>query len=62
MSNDLPADHNARRMNYQHSVTGGVTQPVATGSIAPATSWNAIGHSPIRGLNSPSQLSHTFGK
>ena len=66
MSNDLPADHSARRMNYQNATTGGLTASHPTTSafwnaIQPSTLFNAIGHAVTRGPNSPSQLTHTFG-
>jgi hypothetical protein len=67
MSNDLPADHSARRMNYQHAATGGLMPGSSPGTgslwnaIKPSTLFNAIGHAVTRGPNSPSQLTHTFG-
>lgn len=67
IAHELPIDHNVNRTNWMIGNPGGLTTGHATPTptwwkIQPLSSFNPIGHSPIRGPNSPSQLTHTFGK
>jgi hypothetical protein len=65
MSNELPADYHADRMNYQHSTQGGAighaTPSPLWNAIKPTTWFTAIGHAVTKGRNGASQLTHTFG-
>ena len=65
MSNDLPAGYHASARNYIHSKLTGNTHDTAalsSSAIKPTSFATAIGHAVARGKNSPSQLTHTFGK